>query len=140
MKNVKFELLLRWKQRTYKLDLQRRRHKLVEESKARNYARLLNRKLIFKPTYRLRIKIEHKFAEAKEWHGLDRARGYGLESLRIQARMTATVQNIKRLVSYLRRSKPRANKLAGAICFKSIFNFIFVKVRFDFSHRLYKMK
>jgi len=60
--------------------------------------------------YTLRAKVEHKFAEAKEHHGLRWARGHSLPSMRIQARMTAMVQNIKRLVSFRRKSRPHMGR------------------------------
>jgi transposase len=110
MESLKLEPMPIWQRRTCRLDAKRKRNKMVDEVNARNYARLLNCKQIYNRTYRLRIRIEHKFAEAKEWHGLDRARGYGLESVRIQSRLTAAVQNIKRLVSFLRRSKPQMGR------------------------------
>ncbi len=95
-----------WKRRTFKLSRYRKRLKAVQRAKAINFAKSLHGKKLYAKTYALRARIEHKFAEAKEYHGLRRARGYGLESMRIQARMTAMVQNIKRLVSFRRRSRP----------------------------------
>ena len=52
---------------------------------------------------RARTRIERTFAEAKEHHGLRRARGIGLEMMNIQALMTATVQNLRRLANASRR-------------------------------------
>lgn len=46
---------------------------------------------------RARVRIERTFAEAKDDHGLRRARGYGLETMNIQALITAITQNLKRL-------------------------------------------
>jgi IS5 family transposase len=43
--------------------------------------------------------IEHKFAEGKLWHGLGRARYWGLAKLRVQVFLTALALNLKRLVS-----------------------------------------
>ncbi len=42
--------------------------------------------------------IERSFAEAKENHGLRFARMLGIQNMREQCFLTATVQNIKRLV------------------------------------------
>ncbi|QOJ22377.1 MAG: transposase [Gammaproteobacteria bacterium] len=42
--------------------------------------------------------IEGLFAEAKQFHGLRRARYRGLQKVSIQALMTAMAQNIKRIV------------------------------------------
>jgi len=51
----------------------------------------------FLEEYRKRAKIEPKNAELKRFHGLDRAQGYGLRSIRIQAKLTALVVNLKRI-------------------------------------------
>ncbi len=45
--------------------------------------------------------IEGLFAEAKQFHGLRRARYRGLQKVSIQALMTAMAQNIKRIVNQL---------------------------------------
>ncbi|MBS0424966.1 MAG: transposase [Proteobacteria bacterium] len=42
--------------------------------------------------------IEGLFAEAKQFHGLRRARYRGLQKVSIQALMTAMAQNIKRII------------------------------------------
>ena len=46
-------------------------------------------------------KMEGVFAEAKENHGLDRARYRGRSNMQIQAYMIASVQNLKRLAGHL---------------------------------------
>jgi len=55
---------------------------------------------------RFRKFIEHLFAEAKELMGLRRARRCGIEQVREQCLMTATVQNIKRIVKALENGNP----------------------------------
>ena len=55
---------------------------------------------------RFRKFIEHLFAEAKELLGLRRARRRGLEQVREQCLMTATVQNIKRIVKAMGNGVP----------------------------------
>lgn len=47
--------------------------------------------------YKQRARIEGKNAEMKRFHGLARARGYGLKSVEIQAKMTAIVVNLKKI-------------------------------------------
>ena len=47
----------------------------------------------FLEEYRKRAKIEPKNAELKRFHGLDRAKGYGLRSICIQAKLTALAVN-----------------------------------------------
>lgn len=51
----------------------------------------------FLEEYRRRAKVEPKNAEMKRFHGLNRAKGYGLKSVRIQAKLTALVVNLKRI-------------------------------------------
>ena len=53
----------------------------------------------FLERYKVRAKIESKNSEMKRFHGLDRASGYGLESVRIQAIFTAIAVNLKRMVA-----------------------------------------
>ena len=58
----------------------------------------------FKEKYRKRSSHEWKNGEMKRFHGLDRARGYGLKSMSMQAKLTALAVNLKRiaaLVSFL---------------------------------------
>jgi hypothetical protein len=47
--------------------------------------------------YKKRASIEGKNAEIKRFHGLDKARGYGLVSVSIQSKLTAIAVNIKRI-------------------------------------------
>ncbi|ACX51325.1 transposase IS4 family protein [Ammonifex degensii KC4] len=49
---------------------------------------------------------ETVFGEAKEYHGLRRAKFRGLEHVKEQCLLTATAQNIKRMVKALTRRKP----------------------------------
>ena len=51
----------------------------------------------FLEEYRKRAKIEPKNSELKRFHGLNRAKGYGLQSVRIQAKLTALAVNLKRI-------------------------------------------
>lgn len=65
---------------------------------------------------RFRKFIEHLFAEAKELMGLRRARRRGIEQVQEQCLMTATVQNIKRIVKALSKGPPRRTGIAfGAL-------------------------
>lgn len=50
---------------------------------------------------RFRCRIEHKFAEAKKYHSLDRARYLGLVKTKIQALMIFIAINCKRMVTLL---------------------------------------
>lgn len=51
----------------------------------------------FQERYKKRSCSEWKNGEMKRFHGLDRARGYGLRSMGIQARLTALAVNLKRI-------------------------------------------
>jgi len=55
--------------------------------------------------YRKRAKIEPKNAELKRFHGLGRAKGYGLQSIRIQAKLTVLAVNLKRIAKMVSASK-----------------------------------
>lgn len=49
--------------------------------------------------YKKRASQEWKNGEMKRFHGMDRARGYGLQSMRIQAKLTALAVNLKRIAA-----------------------------------------
>jgi len=53
----------------------------------------------FKEKYKKRASHEWKNGEMKRFHGLDRARGYGLKSLSMQAKLTALAVNLKRIAA-----------------------------------------
>lgn len=70
----------------------------------------------FLEEYRKRAKIEPKNAELKRFHGLNRAKGYGLQSVRIQAKLTALAVNLKRIAKLV-----SAFKGLYAVIFESLF-------------------
>lgn len=53
----------------------------------------------FKEKYKKRASIENKNAELKRFHGLSRARGYGLLSVSKQSKLTAIAVNLKRIAA-----------------------------------------
>jgi hypothetical protein len=53
----------------------------------------------FQERYQKRAAHEWKNAEMKRFHGLARARGYGLRSVSIQAKLTAIAVNLKRIAA-----------------------------------------
>lgn len=59
----------------------------------------------FKEKYRKRACQEWKNGEMKNFHGLDRARGYGLKSMTLQAKLTAFAVNLKRIAAILSSKK-----------------------------------
>jgi transposase len=92
-----------WKTTTTLPERQAKRNEKVKQVRARNHVRRLAHTNAYKYSQTLRKRIEHLFAEAKVCHGLARARCRGLRALREQLSMTAFVQNIKRLVKFMRR-------------------------------------
>lgn len=94
-----------WKNKTHNPHIQAKRDKKVREAKARNFARLIATTVHFKLSQLLRKRNEHLFAEAKQNHGMGRARCRGLDPLQEQLYLTASVQNLKRLVSFMRRKR-----------------------------------
>lgn len=115
------EQLPSWKKRTFRIDVLKKRKQKVQWAKARNYVRQLNRQPVTAYVRHLRKRIEHLFAEAKEWHGLRRARGRRLWRVQQQVTMTAIVQNLKRMSHSLHRPSP-AGEGAGLTspCFNPI--------------------
>lgn len=59
----------------------------------------------FKEKYKKRSCQEWKNGEMKNFHGLDRARGYDLLSMELQAKLTAFAVNLKRIAAILSSSK-----------------------------------
>lgn len=55
----------------------------------------------FKLKYKKRASHEWKNGEMKRFHGLDRARGYGLKSMAMQAKLTALAVNLKRIAALI---------------------------------------
>lgn len=55
----------------------------------------------FKEKYKKRASHEWKNGEMKHFHGLDRARGYGLKSMGMQAKLTALAVNLKRIAALI---------------------------------------
>ncbi len=92
-----------WKTNTYIPDHLQKRIQKTKDVRTRNHVRELAQTPDYKLSQKLRIRVEHIFAEAKICHGLGRAKCRGLQKMQQQACMTATVQNIKRLVGHMRR-------------------------------------
>lgn len=59
----------------------------------------------FREKYKNRSCQEWKNGEMKNFHGLDRARGYGLKSMTLQAKLTALAVNLKRIAAILSSKK-----------------------------------
>ena len=61
----------------------------------------------FQEKYKKRAAQEWKNAEMKRFHGMSRARGWGLRGLRIQVKLTAIAVNLKRIAALVHASKPK---------------------------------
>ena len=59
----------------------------------------------FLKKYRKRAAEEWKNAEMKRFHGLARARGWGLRSMTFQAKLTAIAVNLKRIANLIRQNE-----------------------------------
>ena len=75
----------------------------------------------FREKYKKRASIEGKNAELKRFHGLSRARGYGLLSVSIQSKLAAIAVNIKRIAA-----------IASSLYFTNIQFWSFLGLRYDF--------
>jgi len=77
----------------------------------------------FLKEYQKRAKIENKNAEMKLFHGLARAKGYGVKSVVLQAKFTALAVNLKRIAALV------------SSCFENILNIMdFMSVRSKLLH------
>ena len=81
---------------------------------------------VFREKYKQRASIEWKNAEMKRFHGMARAKGWGLRSMVFQAKLTAIAVNLKRIANLIGK-KPREN--AGVIALVSLFFQFFSQVQ-----------
>jgi hypothetical protein len=133
-----------WRRKTTSPDIYRNRLQKIKDVQTRNHARDSAKTQEYKLSQKLRKRVEHVFAEAKQWHGLDRARCRGLASMQQQAFLTATVQNIKRLVSHYRRKTAKAcvstQKNAAFRCICHMFQSILTQTKVNTSiNRFYTL-
>jgi transposase len=80
-------------------DIIRDRLARIRAARARNQTRTASAGRRGVRAQRQRTRLEHLYAEAKDHHGLARAHGRGLERVDQQVKLTAAVQNLKRLLS-----------------------------------------
>lgn len=107
------EVVPSWQRRTFNLARYRKRCEKVRLAEARNQVRLACRGHGYTVSRKLRVRSEHVFAEAKNEHGLGRARHRSLAKVDRQSLLVATVQNLKRLVQILRRMAKAAAAHSG---------------------------
>ena len=108
------EAVPHYQRRTFNLVHYRQRLALQAEAAARNATRVAAQTRQGKQAQRQRTRLEHLFGEAKEHHGLGRAQGRGLVRVDQQVKLTATVQNLKRLLRRRRRSAAAAQAASVA--------------------------
>lgn len=143
--NPEFEPIPSWKTNTYIPERQENRARKIKEVKIRNLVRELAQTREYKHSQQLRKHIEHIFAEGKTCHGLARAKYRGHEKVEFQLRITAMVQNIKRLSNAMHKkaknamqavaNTPVIQKITG--CIQNIIDiYIHVRIFFQFLSRL----
>lgn len=81
----------------------------------------------FKTEYKKRARIEGKNAEMKLFHGLARAKGYGLLAVSKQAKLTAIAVNLKKIAKLISLIFNR-NKKITKIIFKIYFSDFFLLI------------
>jgi transposase len=130
-----------WRRATHNPEHLRKRNEKVKHAHVRNYVRTLAATAAYKRSQKHRKRIEHLFAEAKVCHGLGRARCRGIRAMQEQLVMTAVVQNIKRLVSFMRKKQKQAAavnaKTASESLFSSVFRIYMPKIRKIITPNLY---
>jgi hypothetical protein len=89
----------------------------------------------FQQSHRERKKVEMRFAHMKRVLRLDRLRLRGLSGARDEVLLTATAQNLKRLVKLL----GRATSLMGRLCCKTRFSLLTKILRAVGATFVYKM-
>jgi transposase len=94
-----------WQRRTFDARQYEQRQRAVAAAQARNAARLAARGRQGGVAQRQRTRLEHLIGEGKEHHGLRRASGRGVERVDQQVKLTAAVQNMKRLIAGLCRRR-----------------------------------
>lgn len=71
---------------------------------------------VFLEKYKKRAAHEWKNGEMKRFHGLSRARGYGLKAVSVQAKLTAIAVNLKRIAAIIGEVK-----LVFGVCFAAFY-------------------
>jgi transposase/curved DNA-binding protein CbpA len=65
--------------------------------------------------YKKRASIEWKNGEMKRFHGLGRARGWGIKSVAAQAKLTAIAVNLKRIAAIVTVQDSKSNSLSSLL-------------------------
>lgn len=129
LSSPEFEPIPTWKRKTNDPKIQAQRDQKVREVNARNAARFIAHTKPYLHSQLLRKRSEHSFAEGKQQHGLGRARYRGLSPLQEQLFCIASVQNLKRLASFLKRKKKAASAKAAVVSDSTVLSSGPAKVR-----------
>lgn len=103
-----------WKRPARTEEQQKKRDLKVQAAIARNNALATLQTRCGKAAYAQRILIERIFAEAKERHGMRKARCRGLKKVDEQVKRTAAVQNLRRLATMKPKTDPAGRNRAAA--------------------------
>lgn len=98
--NHELEEIPTWQRTTNNPEWQRKRQEKIDTVRIKNRAKQIQIDGKYQAIQNKRVQCEHGFAEAKTVHGMDRARGRGLDCVQEQALCTAIVQNLKKLSRY----------------------------------------
>jgi len=128
------EAIPTWQRKTFNLEWKRARMQKVRETEARNRVREIHKTRGYTVSRKLRIRSEHLFAEGKNEHGLGRARRRGLDRFNDQCVLSATVQNLKRLVSFMGRKGRGAAAAASGTSSEASLRPLFTHVRRYWAH------
>jgi len=90
----------------------------------------------FQEEYRKRASIEWKNAELKRFHGLARAKGYGLRSISTQAKLVALAVNLKRIAALVSSFKSESRSIIDKLRLLFTFKHDFEKCKGIFSRGL----
>jgi|GEM_PF-689065 len=113
LRNWILEELPVYKRRTNDPVKQAKREAKAEQIQIFNEAKQIQLHGGYRHVQKMRARGEHAFAEAKNVHGLDRARSRGLDRMQEQATWTAIVQNLKRLCRF-KAKQPRTGSFVCA--------------------------
>jgi transposase len=108
------EAVPEYQRRTFNLAKYRKRCERIRRVEAQNEVRQISTSHGYTVSRKLRNRSEHIFAEAKNNHGLGRARYRTLAKVDRQSLVIAIVQNLKRLADHLRRQASAAAALFAA--------------------------
>lgn len=103
-----------------------------------NRAKELNKTKAYRTSQRMRKRIEELFGEAKEFMGFRQAKFRRIKFVKEQVLMTATAQNIKRMIKMLFRRDPERGAVSARVSFPSVLAEIFVAMVNRFSRNMGK--